>query len=236
MVTYIYALIDPITNNIKYIGKSNSPETRIRVHIHNAKFNKVSNVHLCRWINLLLNQGLEPELKIIEETTFEIWREREIYWIDFYQNKFKLCNKHEGGLEPPNMIGFKWSEENMKNHVSNKTRGKPQWVDRPHPLLGKPHPARGQTRSGETKQKIKEARLRTNGMKGVKLSPERKDSIRKQFSKSVNLIDENGEVVETFSSGLEAEKKFNLTKGSVCRVCKGEYKHTKGLVFRYYEE
>jgi len=143
MTTYIYALIDPITNYTKYVGKSNKPKDRIRIHIHNARFNKTSNVHLCRWINSLLSKGLEPQLKIIEEVDVGKWKEREIYWISFYKKEYKICNKHEGGIEPPSSLGRKWTEQ-QKQNLSLAKKGKKIWTDKnPHPLLGKPHPAKG---------------------------------------------------------------------------------------------
>ena len=49
MNTFIYALIDPRTNEIRYVGKSNMPNIRYKAHIRNRKQN---NTHKNNWINL----------------------------------------------------------------------------------------------------------------------------------------------------------------------------------------
>jgi len=46
--TFIYALKDPITLEIRYIGKSNAPKERYTRHLREAK-NKPNNHRLC-WI------------------------------------------------------------------------------------------------------------------------------------------------------------------------------------------
>lgn len=131
---------------------------------------------------------------------------------------------------------WKNNPEKLKNAIIKslqKRKGKPQWVDKPHPLLGKEHPAKGQKRSEEFCELMRKQRLENNGMRGVKLSQERKEQISKLHSKPVNLIDTNGNILQNFSSQKEATINLCLTKGAVSRVCNGEYKQTKGYIFQW---
>ena len=64
--TFIYALLDPITREIRYIGKSDYPRERLRDHVCDSKCNKENN-RKANWIRSLLKQGLKPEMEIIDE-------------------------------------------------------------------------------------------------------------------------------------------------------------------------
>ena len=58
----IYALSHPITNDIRYIGKSKRVKERYKDHLNdNSKTYKVN------WIKSLLKNGLKPNLIILEE-------------------------------------------------------------------------------------------------------------------------------------------------------------------------
>ena len=61
---YIYSLSDPITDEVRYIGKTIRPKQRYKEHIRNSKDKKTySNC----WINSLIKDGLKPILSILEE-------------------------------------------------------------------------------------------------------------------------------------------------------------------------
>lgn len=124
-------------------------------------------------------------------------------------------------------------KEKMAQTLSKQRKGKPQWTDKPHPLLGKEHPAKGQKRSKEFCELMRKQRLENNGMKGVKLSKERVEQIKQHVKKPVALIDDDGNVLKKYKSQKEATIELGLTKGAVSRVCKGEYKQTKGYKFKY---
>lgn len=217
---YIYGLKCPNENVIRYVGKSVRPKKRYSEHISSAKRKSKSNPHLYNWINKLLVDNLMPELVILEECSKENWKDKEKEWI----SKFgldKLTNILEGGEEPPNSTGRKWSKE-YKKLFSDQKKGKPQWAHTPHPMLGKfgaDNPNYGKKRSKEFCQRMKKRALENNGMKGS--------------GKKVALIDENSNVLKTFNSIKEATTELGLSSGAVSRVCNGEYSHTKGYRFKY---
>lgn len=93
MNIYIYKLIDPISNEIRYIGKTGNLKNRFTSHLSNSKKLKSK---LANWIKSLAKKNLIPIMEVIEISSLEKWEEREIYWISYYKND-KLCNIHIGG-------------------------------------------------------------------------------------------------------------------------------------------
>jgi len=95
-MTYIYGLKDPDTQEIRYIGKSNTPKTRYYGHLalHVADV----NLHKKRWIAKLREDGKRPELVILEKVKDEEWEDREKWWIKYGRDQgWKLTNIAEGG-------------------------------------------------------------------------------------------------------------------------------------------
>jgi hypothetical protein len=93
MKTYIYTLEHPETKEIKYIGKTNNPQRRLRHHLAKKK----SKCYVNSWLDSLKNKGLKPIMTIIDETE-EDWQSLEIYWIaQFKAWGFNLCNHTLGG-------------------------------------------------------------------------------------------------------------------------------------------
>lgn len=92
---YIYALIDPESEEIRYIGKSIRPEQRLQNHINEPP----TNCHRSHWIQSLKVRGLRPELIIIEEIRGAWpWQESERYWIKrCLAAGMRLTNNTSGG-------------------------------------------------------------------------------------------------------------------------------------------
>lgn len=98
MKIYIYTLSHPVTNEIKYVGKTNSIKRRLQGHIDYARNPKKKRRYISYWILKLLKEDLRPILTVLEECNDTNWIEREKYWINFYKNQgCKLCNLTEGG-------------------------------------------------------------------------------------------------------------------------------------------
>jgi group I intron endonuclease len=208
---YIYGLKCPEKDIIRYVGKSKKPKSRYSSHLSHAKAKRYDNIHLYRWISKLLRNDLKPELVILDTCSNENWKCREKEWISKIGLE-NLLNMNEGGIAPPDCTGRVWSEE-YKKKMSKQRKGKPQWVDKPHPM--------------------RKRALENNGMKGKKQPKERIEQMIKINSKPIALIDDNGDIIKKYKSQKEATVELSLTKGTVTRVCKGEYKQTKGYKFRY---
>jgi hypothetical protein len=145
-VIYIYSLADPNTNMVRYIGKSINPKRRYNEHINNCY--KSSNNHKDNWIKLLLSDNQKPIMNIIEETTIDIWGEREKHWISFYDN---LTNSTSGGEDgtPSEEVIYKMKINNTGNN--NPMWGK-KWTKEQRDKLSKQR--KGVPKSDEWKNKV----------------------------------------------------------------------------------
>lgn len=74
---YIYGLVDPETQEVRYIGKSIRPFERLQNHM-----NDKSKCHRANWLQGLKRKGMQPELVIFEMIQgARPWQEAERYWI-----------------------------------------------------------------------------------------------------------------------------------------------------------
>ena len=103
---YIYILVDPLTKQCRYVGKSKNPKRRLTQHIYRAK-TKVLKTHSSSWIKSLLNKGEKPIQVVID--CVEDWRFWESFYIDYFKSiGCNLTNISEGGVGPN---GKKHTEE-----------------------------------------------------------------------------------------------------------------------------
>ena len=111
--TFIYTLSDPKTNEIRYIGKTNDLDYRLKKHINESK-NK--RTHKEKWIDSIILKGLSPIIEILDIVDETEWCFYETYWISQFKTwGFNLTNGTSGG---EGSDGFKG-----KNH-SNETKEK----------------------------------------------------------------------------------------------------------------
>ena len=95
-MTYIYALEDPNTNEVRYIGKSDAPKSRCANHLAMSKADV--NIHKKRWIAKLKRNGQKPNLIILERVPEREWQDRERWWIQHGRDSsWPLTNIASGG-------------------------------------------------------------------------------------------------------------------------------------------
>jgi hypothetical protein len=113
---FIYGLVDPRTNAIRYVGKTNNLKGRLDGHIKDRKSNKEKG----DWIDGLLEQGKKPKIKTLEVCNSDNWVDREKYWIEHgYKVGWDLLNKTEGG--EPGYIGYSCFFDFMENHLTENS-------------------------------------------------------------------------------------------------------------------
>lgn len=149
---YIYGLVDPVSKQIRYIGKSIRPKGRYTDHL-----NDKSKTHKTNWIQSLLKKGLKPELVILEQLNDdENWQEYEKQWIKKgKENGWNLVNSTDGGDGVVNL-----SEESKQKIISTwkGRKHKPETIE----LLKIKN--RGRKHTDEFKKKM------SNIMKGRKIT------------------------------------------------------------------
>ena len=89
----IYALTDPRTGEIRYIGKANDPAKRLKNHLYASKKGRLPVNH---WIRKLIKEGNIPQMVVLEWT--DSWEDREIACIAQHRSSGNLLNICEGGM------------------------------------------------------------------------------------------------------------------------------------------
>jgi len=88
--------LDPRTLQVRYVGKSDSPELRLAVHQTRSK---TGDTPAEQWLHELAEMGKEPILVIVEECLKADWPARERFWITLLRrNGADLTNTNDGGL------------------------------------------------------------------------------------------------------------------------------------------
>lgn len=202
MKTYIYSLVNPIDNSIFYIGKSNNPNRRVISHVSSA-FREHKNKRKSNLIFEILNAGLYPDVKIIEEIDDSEWEEKERYYISYYRNNgINLLNKLPGGEHHPDWTGKVHTEE-TKRKISEANKGKKRIVR--HPCLH---------RKPQSAPRWNKGLIGWNG-------------------KKVYQYDLSGKYLNTFNSTKHAEIETGITQSSIVRCCNGAIYRAKDSIFSY---
>lgn len=93
---FIYALIDPNTNQIRYIGKTYNIKKRLTNHLLPSQL--VKNTRKNNWLKKLLKSKQFPILKILCKCKLKNVNKLEKKYITYYQNLgYNLTNGTKGG-------------------------------------------------------------------------------------------------------------------------------------------
>lgn len=100
---YIYALIDPHTNKIRYVGKTNNIKHRYKQHRYPKKNDTTKRAN---WLRELKSEGLQPIIKVIDVTDETLWSDMEKQYIREYSH-LDLLNATEGGQDGKHSLEVK---------------------------------------------------------------------------------------------------------------------------------
>lgn len=117
--TFIYSLTDPITGEIRYIGKANNPKKRVLDHVRE---NKTSNKsHKISWIKSLISKQQMPIVEIIDEVKKSEWQFWEQYWISQFKVwQFNLTNISPGGYNNNYKRSYKTKQKMRASKLGTK--------------------------------------------------------------------------------------------------------------------
>lgn len=129
---YIYALLDPFTDAIRYIGKSTRPLQRLANHCNDR-----SQCHRTHWIQSCIANGRRPVLRILARYFPDSpWQEAEKMWIAYgLECGWPLTNGTLGGdgveglsKESRERIAIAWKgrkhSEEAKKKIGAASRGR----------------------------------------------------------------------------------------------------------------
>jgi len=96
--SYIYALSCPDSGDVRYIGKANNPQARLKSHIRDSSRR---DYPVYRWIRKLIAAGKTLEISVISEHDGDSWKAAEIETISRYRESgARLLNVAIGGDQP----------------------------------------------------------------------------------------------------------------------------------------
>lgn len=115
----IYALGDPRSGSIKYVGKSFDPYVRWLQHMEPSHSNDGTPKSI--WVNALLALGLEPDLIELETVPESQWGEAERRWVTKLRAEgHNLLNGTRGG--PGGYAESRWQKQREKGPVPRNTK------------------------------------------------------------------------------------------------------------------
>ena len=222
-IVYIYTLSDPITNMVKYVGKTFRVNRRLNDHL---KCN--GNSKKDTWIKSILNMGNKPILEIIEVTNDIDCNSLEIYWISQFKTwGFDLKNMTNGGdgsygLKPWNkgLKGVFKHSENTKLKMSLDRKGK---------FSGENNPMYGKKLTPETIIKQNDKKI---GSKRSKEQIDKISGLNSHNNKPLYCYDLSGNFIKKYEYGLEVELD-GFNSNSVSKVCRGINKTHNNHIFSF---
>jgi len=203
----VYQLIDPRTNEIRYVGRTNQKlSNRLKRHL-TAK----DKSHRVNWITNLRNEGLEPIIELICETpSFEKVCELEYYYITKYKDEgFNLVNMTDGG---DGSIGFTHDNE-TKIKLSQQTTKR---MENP-----------------EVKEHLSNvmSEIWENRSDEDKL----KNQLNQKGRRNIHQLTIEGEFIKEWVSLREIERELGYFRANISPCLKGEFKQAYGFDWVYSE-
>ncbi len=160
----IYALKDPRTNEIRYIGKTSvGLDVRLRGHLHERK-----NTLKREWVKNLKSENLQPTIHLLEEIeNVDALNMAEKKWIAILPHLgVKLTNETAGGdgfqgrhtnKSKEKMSRARKGRKQSKEHVQKRMEALRKTIQ--NPSYSNPH--KGSRLSAEHRQKLSEAKKET---------------------------------------------------------------------------
>lgn len=109
--TFIYALCEPGTRTVRYIGKANNPKRRLNDHLRTSI---KENNHLGRWLQSL---DKKPTLVVLSEVLGDQWKIEEKRYINSGKILgLRLTNSTDGGDGVHNPSAETRAKKSGKNH------------------------------------------------------------------------------------------------------------------------
>lgn len=222
----IYKLIDPNTNEIRYIGLTFN-DLKLRLKSHMSEPGKSHKIH---WIKNLKKQGIRPIIESIEEniSTFDEACEREIYYIDYFKSLgCDLTNMNSGGNKNKKM-----SEESRKKMSESQKKRyetfKLELSDEVKIILS--NKSKERFKNPDEREKL---RISNKRYEDSKTSEQKLNDILVQDCKKVYQYDKDMNLIEIFPSIKNAEKLTGFANSNISKCCKHKVVFVGGYIWRF---
>lgn len=106
----IYGLIDPVSGQVRYVGKTKHLNRRVSLHLADVER---ETTHKANWLRRLKRQGVRPEVVILEFTDEGSWQAVERKWIAHFKPGGLLTNHTDGGEGTDGWVVSESTRQNM---------------------------------------------------------------------------------------------------------------------------
>lgn len=214
--TYIYTLTDPITNEIRYVGKSNNPTVRLNEHVRKSKY---THTHKNNWITSLLKLGQKPIIDVVDIVSINECGFWENYWINTFKAwGFKLTNIAIGGVggDLGIVVRNKISAKLKNRKFNNETIQKMKFAAKHRKL------------SDAGRESLRNHRKGKNNSMFGKHQPESSKQYR-----SIIQLDLNSNHIKIWKGIIVASKELNINRCTISDVCNNRKKTAGGFKWEY---
>jgi hypothetical protein len=228
----IYALQDPFTYEIRYIGLSSSGLQRPRTHMTPGVLKKSKYPVHC-WIASCKKKGKTPKILTLQNFNNKLdLYPAEIYWISYFKSiGSPLLNLSKGG--DAGSAGYKWTQEQKDNRISKgfrvdhlrdpiniekRNEGRKIWISENLDYF------KSQVSNG-----IKEWWKNLDNETKLKINTA---NIGRPAINRKSVIDSNGNI---FPCCKFAAEYYKITEGSIRKCIIKKYQHVNGVSFKYKE-
>lgn len=230
-LAYIYGLVDPRNDKIRYIGKAVNPKSRLRGHIYESKDLEVTNYRI-KWIRKLTSLGLKPKMIILKVCSSEDFEKYETEYIKLYTEN-KLTNSDENGQ------GNKNRKREVLDRQSEKAGRKVYQYD----LNGNFIKEYRSVRFAAKELSLNHGNI-TRCCNGIfkhtgsfifkyEMSNILKLKNPNAVKKIIIEVDLNSLEVDRWNSIMECSRSTGIDNGNLSRVCNGIKNNIKGRYFKF---
>ena len=230
-LAYIYGLIDPRNNEIRYIGKTINPKNRLSEHITESR--KLNIIHYrAKWIRKLTRLELKPKITFLRVCSLDEFEKYETEYIKIYSNNI-LTNSDETGS------GNKNRKREVLDRQSENSGRKVYQYD----LEGNFIKEYRSVRTSAKELNLNHANITRccNGISkhsGGYIFRYEKVNVEKvenpnAVKKIVIEVDSNELEIGRWISIMDCSRDTGLDNGNLSRVCNGKLPSIKGRFFKF---
>lgn len=208
MKIFIYALKNPDTNEIRYVGKTKNLLKK-RLYEHCTKRNLLSKTHKNFWIKSLLELNKKPVIELLEICSSNNWKEREIFWITQFNN---LTNTTLGG---EGALGFRQHPDSIRKSIESRRKNNTL------------------KRSESCKKRISESNKIYFSKKSKEEITKKIEHMVKILRKPILQFDLNNKFINEWIGLRECAKELNLNHCGISRCLNNKQKSYKGFIWKF---
>jgi hypothetical protein len=230
-ITYIYGLVDPRNDEIRYIGKTINPHSRLDSHLLESKNINIKNYRV-KWLRKLIRLELKPKITFLRVCPSDEFEKYETEYIKIYSGN-RLTNSDETGQ------GNKNRKREVLDRQSESMGRKVYQYD----LEGNFIKEYRSVRTAAKELNLNHANIARccNGISkhaGGHIFRYDKMDVDKvenpnAVKKMVVEIDKNGVEIGRWSSIMECSRSTGIDNGNISRVCNGVRENIKCRFFKF---